>query len=78
MEQDPAGALAGCGKLTPVIPGRAESASPESRTADCEPGSGFRAHRFAVSRNDRGEFFSELLEDFPPKWTPVRRGKCDK
>ena len=37
-----------------VIPGRAEGASPESRKAENPDASGFRARRFAASRNDSG------------------------
>jgi hypothetical protein len=40
-------------------------ASPESRKAGNPDATGFRARRFAASRNDRGEFFSSLLERFP-------------
>jgi hypothetical protein len=38
-----------------VIPGRAEGASPESRNIGNTRWSGFRARRFAASRNDEVE-----------------------
>jgi hypothetical protein len=39
-------------KLSAVIPGRAEGASPESSNAGSPAGTGFRARRFAAPRND--------------------------
>jgi hypothetical protein len=54
-----------------VIPGRAEGANPESRRAGNPDVTGFRARRFAASRNDDGGFFSSLLEQSCQRVTAV-------
>jgi hypothetical protein len=45
-------------KVRGVIPGRAEGANPESRTAGNPDVTGFRAPAFGRPRNDRGRIFS--------------------
>ena len=50
--------------LSPVIPGHREAVGPESRAKFAIRSSGFRARAFSAPRNDRGEFFSKLLERY--------------